>query len=65
MNRDTGGLQICLRFNDRAPLRLAWYQKIALAGSTFINTYMVSQKNCSTFDKILKNKDNVNKIMER
>ena len=27
-------------------------------------TYRVSQKNCSTFDKILKNKDNVNKLME-
>ena len=27
--------------------------------------YRVSQKNCSKFDKILKNKDNVNKLMER
>ena len=27
--------------------------------------YRVSQKNCSTFYKILKNKDNVNKLMER
>ena len=27
--------------------------------------YRVSQKSCSTFDEILKNKDNVNKLMER
>ena len=27
--------------------------------------YRVSQKSSSTFDKILKNKDNVNKLMER
>ena len=31
----------------------------------FIDYYRVSQNICSTFDKILKNKDNVNKLMER
>ena len=27
--------------------------------------YWVSQTNCSTFDKIFKNKDNMNRLMER
>ena len=27
--------------------------------------YKVSQKNCSTFDKILKTKDNMNRLMQR
>ena len=33
--------------------------------SPFFLKYRVSQKNCLTFDEILKNKDNMNRLMER
>ena len=34
-------------------------------GKYFIETYRVSQKNFSTFHKILENKDNMNRLKER
>ena len=49
---------------DNVVLDFPWEQNFAVMKIHCVIVQGVS-KNCSTFDKILKNKDNVNKLMER